>query len=583
MPGLETPQPGEAMTTGDLKVHQLEEAPSLDTPAGATMGNSPSLDGGTNSESGSFSGVALPGQTVKAPSRTSAVATASHDTHTIPLPSIDIQAATSDAEEISSQAEEQTTLRSGMTIPKSPVRDEMWTISLAAARDKSAVRYEEANKKYASFGDIDGIKILEATDMATLKPYDLGKQFATPDTCLQFTFGDMKQEDWAVDQKPISTIIWDQSQRILHDHGYDIVDEPQAGDVVAYTDVKAELMERGQGRFNHFGILAPDGTVVSRFGRVLTVRHDMEQVPSIYGDSVYFLRNSQNDTMPTTNVEFDEYLQQVLQSRAGADTKENAVSEDSRELYSGMNLEEDSIRAEVDEIFKRIDDAMSIDIDKAIESGIVDIFDDYKVLIATCDCDLLNRLADAVATIEDIEVLRSSDYGGDPIAACEWFAFGIMLQENWAQSEVGLNEFVQGDMVEFLLEKGYGFVEREKPAVGDVVAYQSRVAVNEEEDAPSFSHFGILGPDGKVVSKFGLGPVAVHEIDAVPSRYGDSVLFLRRLQDNPIPKEEQGFESYLQHVLQPANQSGDETPEKEVVSFALLEEEAHANRFLKDG
>ncbi|HVA96781.1 MAG TPA: hypothetical protein VND99_03945 [Candidatus Acidoferrales bacterium] len=216
---------------------------------------------------------------------------------------------------------------------------------------------------------------------------------------------------------------------------------------------------------------------------------------------------------------------EYVQNNKGQET--DGVPHSSEELItlpSFMHLEESPVRMEMDQVFERIG--------KELEAG---------------RYSKANTVADSMGRIDGIEILRRSrDYGGDFIRRCEYFVFGIMNRENWAYSERGLTDFVTGNMQFFLEEEGYQILEEEVPVVGDVVAYHMR----DEDWNTSFEHFGILGPNGKVISKFGLGPIVRHPLKLVPSSYGDSVYFFHKSEEGVIPRDAIGFERYLHQALQ---------------------------------
>ena len=60
----------------------------------------------------------------------------------------------------------------------------------------------------------------------------------------------------------------------------------------------------------------------------------------------------------------------------------------------------------------------------------------------------------------------------------------------------------------------------QSPQTGDIIVYFKK-------DQPEATHVGRYQEDGKIISKWGLGPVVKHEIDHVPSMYGNTVLFFK--------------------------------------------------------
>jgi hypothetical protein len=69
-----------------------------------------------------------------------------------------------------------------------------------------------------------------------------------------------------------------------------------------------------------------------------------------------------------------------------------------------------------------------------------------------------------------------------------------------------------------------GFAEVETPMENDLAIYITDYELGMKEQA----HVGRFFPDGRVVSKWGYGHVYQHDVDCVPTWYGQEVRFFRR-------------------------------------------------------
>ena len=64
------------------------------------------------------------------------------------------------------------------------------------------------------------------------------------------------------------------------------------------------------------------------------------------------------------------------------------------------------------------------------------------------------------------------------------------------------------------------FIHEGNPVHGDIVLYR-------DEKTMEFTHTGVYQANGMVASKFGTGPIFLHNIDDVPTCCGDEVYFSR--------------------------------------------------------
>ena len=64
----------------------------------------------------------------------------------------------------------------------------------------------------------------------------------------------------------------------------------------------------------------------------------------------------------------------------------------------------------------------------------------------------------------------------------------------------------------------------------DIVLYLQLGALDSSYNYPEtpFEHIGIVEEGGKILSKYGAGPVYVHDVSDVPASYGSHVLYIRK-------------------------------------------------------
>lgn len=115
--------------------------------------------------------------------------------------------------------------------------------------------------------------------------------------------------------------------------------------------------------------------------------------------------------------------------------------------------------------------------------------------------------------VPGIEVVEDRSFTADFGYRCAEYTFGTVKQEPWAQRFIpSTHPQFWRSTVEFLGEKGYQ--KTVEPAPGDVVAYGGV-----EDGNIWFGHFGIYEGLGKVISKFGRGPVLRHDASAIPKSF----------------------------------------------------------------
>ncbi len=80
-------------------------------------------------------------------------------------------------------------------------------------------------------------------------------------------------------------------------HGYQVVDMPEPGDIIAYGGFHGKNHELPF--VNHFGTYLGSGQVGSKFGNLDVYRHSWYLVPASAGNIVFFFRK-QADSQPQT-------------------------------------------------------------------------------------------------------------------------------------------------------------------------------------------------------------------------------------------------------------------------------------------
>jgi hypothetical protein len=177
-------------------------------------------------------------------------------------------------------------LYSGMVITETPQRELLGEILSQAYSEwytsfGRAQYVAEANAIAQTVGEVDGITIVE--------PGDYGQDYSN--RCAHFAFGTKHGQPWAQPHTELDDDIWLNSRGYLRRSGYDVMEFPLAGDVAAYAFKEHDAAGAGQENFKHFGIVEPDGSLLSKFNQGPVVNHPIETVPTNYGNVVYFLGN----------------------------------------------------------------------------------------------------------------------------------------------------------------------------------------------------------------------------------------------------------------------------------------------------
>lgn len=132
-----------------------------------------------------------------------------------------------------------------------------------------------------------------------------------------------------------------------------------------------------------------------------------------------------------------------------------------------------------------------------------------------------------LAQMDGIEIVSMPTILKDTRTSCVGYLFKHLMQEKWDED---LSKELFGNTRNFLFNKEYDLVK--EPTNEDVIAYgygekSPEFELMEYEVTKQAEHFGIW-IDGKVISKWGPGPVFKHETNIIPTHYGDIVSFYRR-------------------------------------------------------
>jgi hypothetical protein len=120
----------------------------------------------------------------------------------------------------------------------------------------------------------------------------------------------------------------------------------------------------------------------------------------------------------------------------------------------------------------------------------------------------------ALGTIPGIEVVEDRSFMQDFSYRCAEYTFGTVQKEPWAEHFITEKQPEFWRSTEDFLERK-GYQKTVVPTPGDIVAYGGT-----NGDSRWFGHFGIFEGLGKVVSKFGRGPIIRHDASLIPKGPG---------------------------------------------------------------
>ena len=137
----------------------------------------------------------------------------------------------------------------------------------ATVLDQKGACDEEVNNK------INGIAFLPGLQMIEERNFRSDVHFR----CAEFVFGDVRQEGWAQLGWTVKTTptFWRFPFAFLHMANYELVREPEPGDIVGYGGV-----HMGEPWMEHYGIYSVNGEVLSKFGRGPIVAHHLDLIAS---------------------------------------------------------------------------------------------------------------------------------------------------------------------------------------------------------------------------------------------------------------------------------------------------------------
>jgi hypothetical protein len=149
----------------------------------------------------------------------------------------------------------------------------------------------------------------------------------------------------------------------------------------------------------------------------------------------------------------------------------------------------------------------------------------------------VNDIIDRLGTIQGVNIIERRSFYEDFGYRCAEYVFGEVYHEEWAKQFITDNEpTFWSSTVRFLTEHGYKPIEQ--PRQGDITAYGGVY----DDGRVWFGHFGIYAGDNKVVSKYGRGPIAIHDLsliakggDRYEGHWGDYIWFFAKDVTNLRP------------------------------------------------
>jgi hypothetical protein len=173
------------------------------------------------------------------------------------------------------QPTEKRTPYTGMSIEKSSERQ---VIDNLISADNIYGR--DANPLYDKVGNLPGITIEEKRDYQSDHPNY---------RCAQYVFGTVKQEPWCnMTKNDFGLDFWDNMVSYLRPKGYDVVNQAQDGDIIAYRYKKTTATDP---TVLHLGIY-DKGKVISKFNSGHIFRHDVDRVPNAFGEEIVVFRKN---------------------------------------------------------------------------------------------------------------------------------------------------------------------------------------------------------------------------------------------------------------------------------------------------
>lgn len=149
-----------------------------------------------------------------------------------------------------------------------------------------------------------------------------------------------------------------------------------------------------------------------------------------------------------------------------------------------------------------------------------------RLLAAMSEVDALFTSIDRLPGIELIEPRSVAD--DHRFDRCGEYVFGHVLGESWCipRTKYYGVDYVYNDTRYFLPSRRFRMVSADSRQAGDVVSYMSVHPVYGNEIT---AQFGICVDNGKIHSKFGIGPVFEHDVDMVPTSWAETAFFWRKV------------------------------------------------------
>lgn len=187
---------------------------------------------------------------------------------------------------------------SGMLIGCSEERASMFRQCVTdLTQSNSIYYYTDAEKSFRKFENFPGVERL--LKRIKIPPRDTYGEKNPLYECHHYVFGTVMGEEWAqwVDNTEWNKGEWKryyQTHRklflnpepFLAENNYELITEPESGDIVAYGTYADSQDPSSQKQFAHFGIYRGNGLVASNFGLGFIFEHriDTVPVPEEYGD-----------------------------------------------------------------------------------------------------------------------------------------------------------------------------------------------------------------------------------------------------------------------------------------------------------
>lgn len=130
-------------------------------------------------------------------------------------------------------------------------------------------------------GQVDGISILQRVDLESVLFYN----------CHHYVFDIGMGEEWCKVGESIPKSLDHDTVRFLRNKGFEMIEKPQDGDVVAYRKRWPHSYYGRKYYTNHWGIFE-DGRTTSKMGIGHIYRHPLMAIPKSFGNKIAFFRKN---------------------------------------------------------------------------------------------------------------------------------------------------------------------------------------------------------------------------------------------------------------------------------------------------